>query len=220
MALEKRKRVEAPDKIMVDRGPISHLIPLQNRNQDQYDNNSPATLADSSANSALQVGARKIELQTDKGTTRLSLSATLNVSNVSISLLSILTLLREDIVVLLMPGYAPMFDARDDFKVLGYSKQDSDGLFFAGGDCMIRASTNSNGYIATVRAMMARQKRETKMTNIVWVCFPKPEIVRCHTYESTMRRVSNRAPAFGSFNTFQRHSCLYHEPVGAFGNGS
>lgn len=107
-----------------------------------------------------------IDLQTDNCTKRLSLSVSLVVADTSMSLLSIPALVRKDSPVLYMPGYTTTFNVRDDFEVLGYVRQDAEGLFYDNDDGTTRTSSNAKGHIATVRAIMAMQQREREIASI------------------------------------------------------
>lgn len=50
------------------------------------------------------------------------------------SLLSVLTLTRKEIRVLLMPNFAVLYDLRNHFSILGYEEQDEDGLLYGQDD--------------------------------------------------------------------------------------
>lgn len=44
------------------------------------------------------------------------------------SLLSVWALTRMDIEILFMPGYAVLYNLQNNFKILGYGRQDHEGL--------------------------------------------------------------------------------------------
>lgn len=46
------------------------------------------------------------------------------------SLLSVPAFTRKHIGAFLVPGYATLFGLHEDYAVLGYAEQDSDGLFY------------------------------------------------------------------------------------------
>lgn len=147
------------DRIMIDSGTTSHITPLPESVQDKVPSNRPITLADESTMHSAFIGIRKIDLQTDDGPQRLSLSNTLVVPDAGLSLLSVPALVKKDIGVLFMPEYAILIDLKDNLAILGYAEQDQDGLFYLNDDGSTGPPVKRAVSVQQLRSMMAAVDR-------------------------------------------------------------
>lgn len=152
------------DIMMLESGTTSHLTPCEDRIQATTSSDLSFTLADNSKMRATHSGVRKVRMQSDNGVRAVSLSKTLLVPGAGMSLMSVPALVEKGIGVLFLPGFAVMFDLEDSDHVLGFAKQNTDGLFYVADDGST-ARPPAAADIGNYKAMMARASKYRPATD-------------------------------------------------------
>lgn len=166
IARNKRRIAGPADRMMLDSGTTSHLKPKSRTMRDWCVNDTSIYLADDSVIFSTHVGDRKIDVRNDNGNIRIRLSDTLVVPEASMSLLSILALVRRDIAVLFLPSYVTLLDIRDGFKTLGYATENAEGLFYVNDDGSTLPPSTAKSSVARIRAMMVKNMRKLTTNSV------------------------------------------------------
>ena len=144
------------DPIMLDSGTTSHLTPHADRVSCPKPSDISFTLADNSQMHATHMGVRKVQMRSGQRSCTVSLSNNLIVPDAAMSLMSVPALVKKEIGVLFMPGYAVLFDLLDSNEVLGFAKQYKDGLFYMADDGTTPSPPHFLSKIGQLKAMMAK----------------------------------------------------------------
>lgn len=144
------------DNMMLYSGTKSHLTPLADLIQSTTQSDISFTPADTSQMGVMHVGVHKVRVQGEYGVRSVILSDTLIVPDAGRSPMSVPDLVNKNISVLLMPGYAVLFDLLDADCLLGLSKQHDDGLFFVCDDGSTSSPSTVTADIEKIRSMMTK----------------------------------------------------------------
>lgn len=118
-----------PVQMMMDSGASSQITSLANHVCERKAKITPIYLGDGSKMGATHIGSRKVCIQTDNDQQCKKLSDILVVPYTAIFLISIPSLVKKDVGVLFISGYAVLFDLFSNNSVMGFAMQTADGMF-------------------------------------------------------------------------------------------
>lgn len=105
-----RKAEWKTDVIMLESGLTSHLTPLASCFYSKIPRDVSFTIADNLQMRTTHSGVLKVQMSSEKGIRWVSLSNDLVVSDAGMNLMTVSALVKKEIGLLFMPGYAVLFD--------------------------------------------------------------------------------------------------------------
>lgn len=118
------------DRMIVDSVTTSDITPMAEKVWEKKPYVVTISLADDPTIRLSHKWTRKVSFKGESYERKVCLSDTLVVPEAGMSLLSVASLTRKHVGVLFMPGFAVLFDLKDDCAVFGYTEQDSNALFY------------------------------------------------------------------------------------------
>lgn len=195
--------------MMLYSGTTSHLTPKSRTTRHQGVYETSKYFADDSDISSTHVGVCKIDARNDDGDRRISLSDILVVLDASMNLMSIPALVRKEIAVLFMPGYATLLNIRGDLKTLWYGTKNAEGLFYVNNDGSTQPPSTAKSSVAHVLAMMAKNMSKLTLKTIGKddsSNFPM-ELGKCWHQKSTGSRIYHWRQLFCHYSRVQDEAC-------------
>lgn len=116
--------------MMIDPDTTSHMTGRTNHVFNRTECDGSINLANESYVTATKMGFRKINWQGLTRPMEVTLAKTLVTLDIKRNLLTIPALVKKDSTVLFVPGKALFIDLQNENNILGYAKQETDGLFY------------------------------------------------------------------------------------------
>ena len=151
-------------RMMLDSGTTTHMTPDEDELFSTVNCNVSISLGDDSCVQASCKGTNAVTWSGLEGTTEVHLSETLAARDLAMKLLSVPALTKKGMAVLFLPSKTLIVDLRENYKVIGVSHREDDGLYYIGMDGSDHAGTSLS---TTDRAMkaLARQFTESDETS-------------------------------------------------------
>lgn len=141
--------------MLPDSGTTSHITPYAERVSSRTESNVSITLADHSTVYTDETGVQNVNWFGQDGPVNVSLSESLIAHESAVSLLSVPAPVKKGINVLFMPKIKLLVDNEESHAVIGYARQNNDGLFYISDQQQYAPREKLEVDYASVRATMA-----------------------------------------------------------------